>query len=264
MLEFEIKRLLLIYFKLHQNLEKNGGVQADGDLFHQITQYEKRILKKFGLPQSNKYVKMMWKIADSKTTLKNKNSLMLEQLSIEAEKYLASKPSSIQQIIKDARKNNLDPFDILPEIYVGPNSYTLFLYNEILLKTSELDNEILEEFSRIKNNGCLMDIYMLTMMDLYKNSEAYKKLKLYGLKFIDAYIIWYRSKKESKEKIVLQEVNKNDDERVEDALVMLIFAFRRFQKFRNWGYGENNARSLSGLTDDKLFKIAKFAFAINS
>jgi hypothetical protein len=51
---------------------------------------------------------------------------------------------------------------------------------------------------------------------------------------------------------------------VEDALVMLIFAFRRFQKFRNWGYGENNARSLSGLTDDKLFKIAKFAFAINS
>lgn len=102
------------------------------------------------------------------------------------------------------------------------------------------------------------------MMDLYKNSEAYKKLKLYGLKFIDAYIIWYRSKKESKEKIVLQEVNKNDDERVEDALVMLIFAFRRFQKFRNWGYGENNARSLSGLTDDKLFKIAKFAFAINS
>ncbi len=263
MVEFEIKRLILSYFHQYKLLQLKGGAQRDGELYTYVAETEKQILKCFGLPKTNKYTRILWQIADNVSNSKQRALIMMEQLSLEAEKYLASKPSSLKQLISDARNNQSDPFEVLPEIYVGPNSYTLFVYHEVMLKSSLSDDDIILEFQIIRDSGCLMDIYMLTQMEQYKNSESYKYLKSLGLKYVDDYMVWYVRK-------YIKSVRKKYTEtpqrrsKVEEALVLLIFAFRKFQKFRNRGYAEDNARNLSGLTDDKLFQIAQYAFSMNN
>ncbi len=261
MVEFEIKRLILSYFAQYKKLQNKGGAQNDGELFAHVSEVEKQILKCFGLPRTNKYVKIMWQIADNISSSKQRALIMMEQLSLEAEKYLASKPSSLKQLISEARKYQSDPFEVLPEIYVGPNSYTLFVYNEVMLKSNVCDEDIIAEFQLIKESGCLMDIYMLTQMDQYKNSDSYKNLKSIGLKFIDFYMKWYSSKYKAKKRIEKPEQKSN---KVEEALVLLIFAFKKFKKFRMRGYAEESARNLSGLNDDRLFHIARYAFSMNN
>lgn len=261
MVEFEIKRLILSYLAQYKLLQKRGGAQGDGELYAQVFELEKQILKCFGLPRTNKFVKIMWKIADNVSSSKQRALIMMDQLSLEAEKYLAAKPSSLKQLIVDARKHQSDPFEVLPEIYVGSNSYTLFVYNEIMLKSDVSDNDIIAEFQIIKESSCLIDIYMLTQMEQYKNSDAYKHLKSIGLKYIDAYMKWYVSKYKKNDSAINMETKQN---KVEDALVLLIFAFKKFQKFRMRGYAEERARNLSGLNDDRLFKIASSAFSMNN
>lgn len=260
MVEFEIKRLILSYFAQYKLLQHRGGAQGDGELYAQVFELEKQILKCFGLPRTNKFVRIMWQIADNVSSSKQRALIMMEQLSLEAEKYLASKPSSLKQLIIDARKHNSDPFEVLPEIYVGPNSYTLFVYNEIMLKSDIADNDIIAEFQIIKESSCLIDIYMLTQMEQYKNSDAYKYLKSIGLKYIDAYMKWYATKYKT---IFASNTMEPKHNKVEEALVLLIFAFKKFQKFRMRGYAEERARNLSGLNDDRLFKIASYAFSMN-
>jgi hypothetical protein len=261
MVEFEIKRLILSYFAQYKYLQAKGGAQNDGELYASVMEIEKQILKCFGLPRTNKYVKIMWQIADNVSNSKQRALIMMEQLSLEAEKYLASKPSSLKHLISEARKNHSDPFEVLPEIYVGPNSYTLFVYNEILLKGFNSDDDIIAEFQLIRESGCLMDIYMLTQMEQYKNSDSYKYLKTIGLKFIDDYMLWYFSKYKTKKQLPKIEQKSS---KVEEALVLLIFAFKKFQKFRMRGYAEESARNLSGLNDEKLFQIARYAFSMNN
>lgn len=262
MVEFEIKRLILSYFNQYKLLQQKGGAHVDGELFANVSETEKQILKCFGLPRTNKYSRIIWQIADNVSSSKQRALIMMEQLSLEAEKYLASKPSSLKQLISDARKNHADPFEILPEIYVGPNSYTLFVYHEVMLKSSLSDDDIISEFQIIRESGCLMDIYMLTQMDQYKNSDAYRYLKSLELKYIDDYMSWYALKYKNSIRKKRTETPQRRS-KVEEALVLLIFAFRKFQKFRSRGYAEDSARNLSGLTDDRLFQIAQYAFSMN-
>ena len=95
-------------------------------------------------------------------------------------------------LAKEHRKN---PFDVLPELETNVNSYTLYIYNEILLKDKAPDADVLEEFTLLKKLNCLSYIYLLCLDQNYKENPLFADLQNSGLKYLPSYLQYYHRRK---------------------------------------------------------------------
>lgn len=156
---------------------------------------ENTILQAFGLPDKEKHHLALYNLAVACKNKKKKEEQVFYGLSICAEKYLSSRRKTIRQLLIMAKDRKSDPFDILPELSVNSNSYTLYIYNEILLKNKASDEDVLAEFDRMKKLNCLSHIYMLCFDPDYQTNPLFDELQQAGLKYLHSYLKHYHSRR---------------------------------------------------------------------
>lgn len=129
-----VRKLLACYFQLIE-YQKNANFSIYDETY-QITLYrqEQKIVQAFKLPDKIKIYLFLYNRARVLTTDELKVDKLYYELSLIAEKQNNSRLLSNTFIIENAKSNEIDPFDILPDLSISANSYTLFIYNEILLK----------------------------------------------------------------------------------------------------------------------------------
>ena len=179
------------YFQLFEY--KNNANLSIYDETYQITLYrqEQKIVQAFKLPDKIKIYLFLYNRARVLTTDELKVDKLYYELSLIAEKQNNSRLLSNTFIIENAKSNEIDPFDILPDLSISANSYTLFIYNEILLKKREPEEVICQEFHLLKKMDCLTDIYLLCFDSNYPENPIYHELKASGLQFLTDYLEWF-------------------------------------------------------------------------
>ncbi len=186
-----VRNLLAYYFNLIE-YQKNANFSIYDETY-QITLYrqEQKIVQAFKLPEKIKYYLFLYNRARVLATDELKVDKLYYELSLIAEEDNTSELLSDALIIQNAEINRTDPFDFLPDLSVSANSYTLFIYNEILLKKREPVEVICQEFQLLKNLDCLTDIYLLCFDSNYSENPLYHELKSSGLQFLTDYLEWF-------------------------------------------------------------------------
>jgi len=89
-------------------------------------------------------------------------------------------------------KNNLDddPFIALPELGVPVNSYTVFLYSQMLHNKS-IQEAVKNEFNILKKTNRITEIYLLCFDVNYHKAPLFHTLIEDGLYLLPAYLRWY-------------------------------------------------------------------------
>ena len=153
-------------------------------------------------------------------------------------------------------KQQREAFDLFPEIQIDLNIYTLFIYNEILIKKNQAVDLVIQEFEKVKGRECLSNIYQLSQLSKnYENSIYYSFLKEKGLIYLDDFVEWCRLRDNQKINSHLNLAIKN-----EDAIQSLCLAFRLFLHYKQKGYSNEKAKKHSGLTNERVFKIVQYVY----
>ncbi|MEI6348981.1 MAG: hypothetical protein WCP69_13625 [Bacteroidota bacterium] len=258
MIETEIKSIIHTYLEKYHALQAKGGATRDGDLYHEVSLLEKQMLRRFGLPRSNKFTNIIWRVADSEED-NDAAIILFNSLTTEAECYLTTHPKTFSQLLSQARLSKADPFDILPEILVGPNSYTLFIYNEILIKNIDSEENVMNEFSIIRKKECLTEIYQLTQLENWEESDLFRQLQSIGLKYLPRYMSWFANHHPQIDIPADQKINEKSGflkTKVDDVCFLLNLAYKQYLKLLNQGFDDERAKRMTGLSDARTFFIA--------
>jgi|SRR6218665_165022 len=177
--------LELIILELH--LDSQGGPTKAGELFEECLFKRADILESLGLPNIDAIADEVF----SFKTLPTDRELDLTVLALQAAaaEYLAEPAKTDEEILRDAIQDQRDAFEVLPELGLTTHLYTLFIYDEILLKKKEKIDAVLEIFRACKDNAILG---ALGVLKLKKRRKAYQKtiqlLKSKGIKYIEEYL----------------------------------------------------------------------------
>ncbi len=182
-LEKELKK----YFKDTKRLEANGGVERNTDLFEELLWQEQQILAHFGLPISDKYRKLLWELTAPDTFQKKKMQDIIAKLQQAAETHLLSPVHTAAEVLRQAQQEQLNPFDVLPELGYITHTYTLYLYEQLLLNEEASPEAILQELEKTKELDCLGDIAYMSYKTNPRRTKTYRQLKG-QLQFLDAYL----------------------------------------------------------------------------
>ncbi|MBS0645335.1 MAG: hypothetical protein JSR97_01920, partial [Verrucomicrobia bacterium] len=141
----QIKNALTGLAKLQIALDKKGGPSEDGQLFEEILTLQDGILSSFGLPLTAENTKLLWFNGSVPTQLELTERV--KKLNKTAQKYLLSPAKPEAQILKDAQENKASAFSTLPELGITTHSYTIFVYEKILLVKRDKIENVLDEMS---------------------------------------------------------------------------------------------------------------------
>lgn len=192
-------KLVEKYIQKKSELEEKGGPSSDGNLFEEVLSLEEEILDNFGLPQIKKYQESLWKIhtpSDIEKVIE-----VLQELAIQ---YLSGDASSSISLIKRAKENFSNPYDILVQLGYKTHVYTLTIFklyieNQVSEKEllSELDNskELLGEIGKLMNfdkpekEQLFIDLQNkgLKLLEKAINSEFWDEYNTYSFKVIDSH-----------------------------------------------------------------------------
>jgi hypothetical protein len=154
MLQSDLKELATM-----QNiLIEKGGPGEDSALFEDVLSKQKNILEKLGLPQTLCNEKMLWfNDLPSEKQIEDR----IGHLKEEATHYLLTRAKTDRALLQEAKELSLSPFDVLPELGLDTHTYTIFIYNYILLREEDSIENILQEFSIVREGDLLHWVGML-------------------------------------------------------------------------------------------------------
>jgi len=182
----EIRQTIKELAELDVQLVKKGGPSKSGNLFEKILQKENDLLEKFGLPGTPYYHGLLQ--FDSIPWDKEIDDL-ITLLYHEAENRKKDSPNSELELLIEAKKTNRDPMFILPQIGIKTHTYTLFVYNNILMYGQDSPENILSEL-KLANSDELLNITgkMRYSEEWLENiEEKITSLEKKGLKYIRQY-----------------------------------------------------------------------------
>jgi len=182
----KIKNALAGLAKLQIALDKKGGPSEDGQLFEEILTLQDGILSHFGLPPTDENTKLLWFNGSVPTHLEVEERV--RQLHKAAKEYLLSPAKPETQILKDAQENKASAFSTLPELGITTHSYTIFVYEKILLAKRDKIENVLEELRRANQPRMLTILGHLSEGNMEKPHEVIEVLKHLGLKYIDDFV----------------------------------------------------------------------------
>ena len=166
-------------------LTKKGGPSSDGDLFEQILDIQDTILSKFGLPASPDNEALLFFNSDPSD---DEINVRIEQLNEEATKYLSSKTKTDLQILRGAQLTKQDPMYVLPELKIRTHSYTLFVYNNILLKEKDSPENVLLELKMINDYPYILGLLGRMEQGILDNeSDVIEFLEKIGVRYIQQF-----------------------------------------------------------------------------
>jgi hypothetical protein len=175
----ELEPELLLYWIQYRELEEKGGPDQDGDLFEEVMGREEEILKSFGLPPAEKYNKILWKLTEKKSCTPKAIQHTISKLQAAAKEYHKKPVISGSAFLEAAQLLNLSAFDVLSELGFVTHIYTLFLFDELLLKKESAVGAILQELETVQE----LDLYgpvaklKVNLKPNYRRTKAYQDLK---------------------------------------------------------------------------------------
>lgn len=180
-----LKPALTELAKLHIALDKQGGPSENGQLFEVILTFQDGILKSFGLPSTTENVKLVW---FSHFPTEYELEERVELLHKKAKEYLTANSKTELQSLTEAKEQNNDPFDVLPELKITPHSYTIFVYHQILLRNRDTVENVLHALKLANRSGLLSAIGNLEFGNYKNTSEVIRTLKAEGVKYLDEFL----------------------------------------------------------------------------
>lgn len=139
------------------------------------------ILAAFGLPNSIEYTSLLE--FDNVRLTDFEIEKILSSLHKAANKYLTESTPTDFQLLFEARNGKKSPFEVLPKIDVETHVYTIFIYNEYLLKERDTIDSILQVLKLTNNEGVLHQLGTIEQA----NDDQIRKLEESGLKYVQEF-----------------------------------------------------------------------------
>ncbi len=172
---------------LQLKLNKLGRPDFDGEIFDEILEIQDNVLSLFGLSSTTENEKLLYfneipsqeEILERITSLHNRATI-----------YLQSDTKSDIQILNEAQEFSHEFSAVLPELNIRTHVYTIFVYNEILLKKDDSIENVLNEL-KIANHPENLDALgrLLFEEDEQVFGELFEMLENNGLIYLDKFII---------------------------------------------------------------------------
>jgi hypothetical protein len=151
--ENKVKKWIFELAELSVQLEKKGGPARAGRLFEKFATKQDEILEECGLPSTPVYLGLL---EFSSAPWDKDVEKLVELLKKEAAAYRAEygdKPEL--EILIAAKVAKRDPMMVLPEIHVATHTYTIWVYNNILMHYADSTENVLDELMRTKDSDAL-------------------------------------------------------------------------------------------------------------
>lgn len=180
----QIHQLLENYLSRFQSQWRDDRDFYCEDIQKQIFEYEKNVLAAFGLPLNSDCYLFLF---DKATLCFNDNyafTWLYEQLATKADRHFQGSYGI------EKNDKNKDPFMVLPDLGVPVNSYTVYLYNQMLHQNTS-QQTVWKEFNILKKTNKITEIYMLCFDADYHKNPLFHKLIDEGLCLLPAYLRWY-------------------------------------------------------------------------
>jgi hypothetical protein len=182
----KIKSSLILLAQLHLTLNEKGGPSAEGQLFEQILDLQQEILDYFGLPPTPENEELLWfQSLPSERQIEDR----IQELNTAATEYLSSNAISDLRLLRNAQQTKGNPMYVLPELKVPTHTYTLFVYNKILLPQKDSVENVLQEFRVVGQYDTLDALGRLKEGILDNAPQAVGALKERGVQYIDQFMI---------------------------------------------------------------------------
>ncbi len=177
---------LSLLAKLQINLDEQGGPSQSTPLFEQILEVQDGILKQLGLPSNRYYNELIYfKSIPTSTELKER----ISQLHSAATNYLLSDAKSELQDLRDAQENQSDPMQVLPELKITTHTYTIFVFNKILLKRKDSVENVLHDLKFCNQPEILAALGQIQFGTTDHDPEVIEFLESVGVRYLQQFII---------------------------------------------------------------------------
>jgi len=180
-----VKQTLLKLASLNIDLRKRGGPEKNGLLFEKIMKMEDELLDTFGLPLNADYVEL---IRFSSTPSEEELHQMIVLLHELAQDYLLGEVKTSHEILTQAKQNEEDAILVLPELKVQLSLYTLFVYDEILMKQKDSIAHVWNEFKLCKDEKIRSLIANLSDPNTGEVALLSIMLEANGLRYVKQFI----------------------------------------------------------------------------
>jgi uncharacterized protein YcgL (UPF0745 family) len=238
------------YYELAQRIQEQGGPGAAPALTAQASDLEDNILAQYGLPPSRRFVQILQSIHRYKNLNEQALQKVRERLEAAATGYLLSTPLPDEQLLSQAKRRRLNPYDILPEMGLPAQEYIVFVYNHFCTHRGVHAAQVVQEFGIARER--MQDIATLEG----KSDPLYKELKARGLRFLDAYL---RDRRQSE----ADPTNRKFMERqLHQLLGKASAAYLKYLQLRSEGMKDAQARRNVGLEDEVFYRIALYTFML--
>ena len=171
--------------KMNQQLEDAGGPEAEGELFEQYLAARVDILEKFGLPETEEF---LFLLASGDVLTDAEAGEVVAELHQAATSYLLSPVRREVQVLEDAKAAQSNPFNVLPEIGVITHTYTLFVYESILLKQQHPAQEVWACLKKTKQPEVIEALGNLYSADPAEAEVPLAFLRIRGLNYLDEFV----------------------------------------------------------------------------
>ena len=171
--------------KMNQQLEDAGGPEAEGELFEQYLAARVDILEKFGLPETEEF---LFLLASGDVLTNADAEEVVADLHQAATSYLLSPVRREVQVLEDAKAAQSNPFNVLPEIGVITHTYTLFVYEFILLKQQHPAQEVWACLMKTKQPKVIEALGNLYSADPDEAEVPLDFLRKSGLDYLDEFV----------------------------------------------------------------------------
>ncbi len=172
---------------LQVELEEKGGPSDDAELYEHILHLQNKLLKSFGLPGSFDFTRI---IQFENIPTAHEITIRINQLKDAATTYLLTDAKSELDILENAKANQLDPFNVLPELNIKTHIYAIFVYDKILLHEKDSLENVWHELQLTRDPEVLDFTGKLGLKEYdFESHIDYKKLLASkGLKYLQEFI----------------------------------------------------------------------------
>ncbi|GHA73072.1 hypothetical protein [Pontibacter akesuensis] len=171
--EAELKK----YYDLTKRMDAQGGPEGSTNLFEEILWQEQQILSFFGLPNSDKYRKILWELTYDEKFGKKAVQNIVKQLQEAAETHLLAPVHTALEMLNQAQREKSSAFDILPELGFATHIYTLYVYEQLLLKGEITTEEALAALQKTAEPAILDKLGVMANKEQPRRTKSYRELK---------------------------------------------------------------------------------------
>jgi hypothetical protein len=181
-----VKSKIILLSEKSLLLEKLGGPENNSELFEEIFSLEDDILKSFGLPENSKFAQILKCENIPSNQELEKMISFLENI---ASEYLLAPTETSISVLAKAKDLKLDAFSVLPELKIITHIYSIFVYEEVLLKEKDTPENVLKELELFNTDESILLVNKLIESFRINTEQNFEKQNISELKYINEFIL---------------------------------------------------------------------------